>query len=137
MKQASVFLDGKFVGFVDNGHKLVDELRKMRRGGGLNNGVNAAYFHKTNEVFVNSDEGRARRPLLVVKQGKPLLTAELSEKLKNGEMHWKDLLEKGIVEFLDAEEEENAFVALNTETLTSEHTHLEIDPLMILGFASS
>src|SRR3989338_8305198 len=137
MKQASVFLDGKFVGFVDSGGKLVEEIRKMRRSGEMNSEVNVAFFSKTNEVFVNSDEGRVRRPLIVVKNGKGLLTDEHQEKLKKGEWRWKDLIDNGVVEFLDAEEEENAFVALKPETLTPDHTHLEIDHLMILGFASS
>ena len=75
--------------------------------------------------------------MLVARHGKPLLTQEHVEKLKKGELRWRQLVEQGLVEFLDAEEEENCFVALNEKTLTPEHTHLEISPAMILGFASS
>ncbi|MEM4254892.1 MAG: DNA-directed RNA polymerase subunit B [Candidatus Norongarragalinales archaeon] len=137
MKHAGVFVDGKFVGFAENGEKLARELREMRRAGDVHSQINIAFYAKTNEVFINTDEGRVRRPLIVVKNGKPLLSKEQADKLEKGELHWKNLVEQGLIEFLDAEEEENAFVALKPEDVTPDHTHLEIDHSMILGFASS
>jgi len=137
VKQASVFLNGKFLGFADNGAKLAREVRDMRRKGELDGEVNVAYYYKTREVFVNTDEGRARRPLIIVKNGKSMLTKEHVEKLKKGELHWKQLVGQGSIEFLDAEEEENAFVALSESAVTPDHTHLEISPSMILGYASA
>lgn len=135
--KSSVFLNGRFVGFHDNGDKLVEELRDRRREGEVDSQMNITYYNKTNEVFINTDEGRARRPLIVVRKGKPLLTEEHLEKLKRGEMHWKELVEKGIIEYLDAEEEENTLVAMYDDEVTPEHTHMEIDPTGILGYAST
>ncbi|MFH0922727.1 MAG: DNA-directed RNA polymerase subunit B [Candidatus Micrarchaeota archaeon] len=135
--KASVFLNGRFVGFHDNGGKLVGEMRDQRRKGDLASDLNVAYYERTNEVFINTDEGRARRPLIVVKNGKPLLTQELADRLKRRELTWNELVESGVIEYLDAEEEENTFVALNLEALNEKHTHLEIDPVMILGYASA
>ena len=39
--------------------------------------------------------------------------------IEQGELKWKDLIEKGIIEYLDAAEEENALVALNEESINS------------------
>lgn len=135
--KTSVFLNGRLIGFCDNGEKFAKELRDLRRDGSLSSQANFSFNTKTNEVFVNTDDGRARRPLVVVKNGKSLFTQDLQEKVKRGETAWHDLVSKGVIEYLDAEEEENAFVALDEDSLDEKHTHLEIDPSAILGYASS
>jgi len=62
--------------------------------------------------------------------------------LKNGKMVWEDLIDKGVIEYIDAEEEENCLIALNTDYLTEKkkthsYSHMEVDPLTILGVATS
>jgi DNA-directed RNA polymerase subunit B' len=133
----SIFLDGKFIGETNEPEKLVEEIRKKRRMGLISYQVNVAYHPHLNEVKILTDSGRVRRPLIIVEDGKPKLTQEHIEKLRKGEMTWGDLLKNGIVEYLDSEEEENAYIALNENELTPEHTHLEIDPSIIFGLSAS
>ncbi|MDD1764606.1 MAG: hypothetical protein LUQ46_01160, partial [Candidatus Methanomethyliaceae archaeon] len=78
-----------------------------------------------------------RRPLIIVDGGYPRLTKEHVEKLVTGEWIWNDLVLQGIVEYLDAEEEENAYIALDTKDLNKERTHMEIVPSTILGISAS
>ncbi len=140
MEKTSVYINGRFVGFCEDGQKLAREIREKRRQGQLDFQVNVAFYPNTLEVFINSDEGRTRRPLIVVKNNKSMLTPEHIEKVNKGECKWSDLVKQGVLEYLDAEEEENALVALTPSDLKSEvmqFTHLEIDPAAILGFASS
>ncbi len=140
MDKSSVYINGRFMGFNENGERMAKELREKRRQGQLDPQVNVAFYSTTGEVFINTDEGRSRRPLIVVKGNKPMFTQEHLQKVKSGELSWAALVKQGAIEYLDAEEEENTFIALTSESLQNTervYTHLEIDPAAILGFASS
>ncbi len=135
--KATVFLNGRFVGFHENGERLAKEIREKRRTGELPYSINVSFYSKTGEVFINSDKGRPVRPLIVVKNQKSTYTEAIEEKVKSGSTHWFELVKSGIIEYLDAEEEENAYVANSQKDITERTTHLEIDPLGILGYASA
>ncbi len=133
MKEAKVYVNGRLLGFHPNPKKLVEEIRKRRRSGQIPWTISVTYYENTNEVYIYTDAGRLVRPLIVVKNGKPLLTEEHLKQLREGRLTWDQLVKQGIIEYLDAEEEENAYIASSPEELTEEHTHLEIHPSLVLG----
>ncbi len=137
MRQSRVFVDGALIGLVDNPRDLVSRLREMRRCGRISSEINISYKEFNNDVIVHTDRGRARRPLIVVRKGLPGVTEEDIERLRNGEITFDDLVQKGAIEFVDAEEEEDLLIAINEKDLTPEHTHLEIDPSLILGIGAA
>ncbi len=134
---ARVFVDGALIGTVKDPAKLAGDVRRMRRAGELSPQVNVTHYSKTGEVIVNASMGRARRLLMAVESGKPLLTERHMADLQAGRITADELAAKGVLEFLDAEEEENAYIAIREEDLTPEHTHLEMDPSLILGICAS
>ncbi|MGZ4846177.1 MAG: DNA-directed RNA polymerase subunit B [Halobacteriota archaeon] len=136
MTEARIYLDGALKGTHSNPKQFVDQFRTKRRRGELPHLINIAYHEDTNEININTDSGRARRPLIIVESGAPLISEEHILKLEQGEFSFDDLIENGLIEYIDAEEEENIYVAVAPEDLTSEHTHLEIDPSLILGIAT-
>ncbi len=136
MSEARIYIDGALKGTHDNPRGFIDEFRAKRRRGELPHLINVAYHEDTNEININTDSGRARRPLIIVQDGSPLITEEHIQKLESGELSFNDLVVDGLVEYIDAEEEENIYVAVDSQDLTSEHTHLEIDPSLILGIAT-
>ncbi|GAG06331.1 unnamed protein product, partial [marine sediment metagenome] len=107
------------------------------KSGALPNVLNVYHNEGLDEIVINLGYGRARRPLIIVDDGKPRLTNEHVDKLRRNELDWDDLIKEGIIEYLDAAEEENSLVALNEEDITNEHTHLEIAPIAILGLTTS
>lgn len=134
---AEVYLNSKFVGMVDDPLFFIDGIKDLRREGVLSEQVNVYYDREAQEVQVLADEGRARRPLIVIKEGKSLLTEKHLKQLTDGEITWADLVRQGVIEYLDAAEEENALVAYSEEELASEHTHVEVTPGTISGITTA
>ncbi|MBO4348141.1 MAG: DNA-directed RNA polymerase subunit B [Candidatus Methanomethylophilaceae archaeon] len=184
-----VFVNGDLCGMHSNARKLVDDIRDRRRCGLISGQVNIRYDEDMNEVIINCDEGRLRRPLLIVKNGKLSLTRKHIERIReslgsagsdSSKIRWDDLFREGIVEWIDAEEEEDTLIlvspydvprrcpscghALSPEDadwmnpgkgsdailkckwcggefevpskFDVKYTHMELDPMIILGVAS-
>ncbi|MBN1503257.1 DNA-directed RNA polymerase subunit B [Candidatus Woesearchaeota archaeon] len=134
---SEVFLNGKFIGTTDNPKSFVDNLIEHRRKGKIHYSINILYDTILNQVHIESSKGRAVRPLIVVKNSKPLLTDKHLEQLEKSEITFSDLVAQGVIEYLDAMEEENALVAFFENEITEKHTHLEILPLVMLGLCTS
>jgi len=134
---AEVYLNSKFVGTVDNPIEFAQKIREERRRGSISEKLNVYYKEQSNEVQLESSKGRSRRPLIIVKDGVPLLTEKHIKQLEKNEISWSDLVKQGIIEYLDAAEEENTLVAFFESELSPEHTHLEITPLAMLGYCAS
>ncbi|KAG6334311.1 hypothetical protein ID866_4776 [Astraeus odoratus] len=80
-----------------------------------------------------SDGGRICRPLIIVENGYPKVTSEHTRQLKAGTLTFDDFLHKGLVEYLDVNEENDSHVALYESNIVPTTTHLEIEPFTILG----
>ncbi|MEM5804760.1 MAG: DNA-directed RNA polymerase subunit B [Candidatus Aenigmatarchaeota archaeon] len=132
----AVLLDGTEVGRAEN-TEVVDIIRKKRRADLIQNSINVSYYPDINEIRINTDSGRVRRPLVIVEAGRPKLTEEHIRKLESGELKWSGLVKAGVIEYLDAEEEDNALVALTERDIVPETTHLELAPLVIMGVSAS
>ncbi len=136
MNKTRIFLNGELIGSHDSPREFAAELRKKRRHGELKKQVNIIFYEDTNEIYINSDQGRARRPAIIVENGASLVTKGHIDRLKNKEITFDSLVKDGLIEYLDAEEEENAFIAIDEKDITKKHTHLEIDPALILGICT-
>ena len=134
---AMIFVDGALIGKVEDPVKFTKDLRQMRRNNRISHEVNVSYKSYSNEIIINTDSGRARRPLIVVENGIPLVTDEDIEKLKSKVYDFSSLVDAGKIEFIDADEEDDLYIAIFEDELTPEHTHLEIDPSLILGIGAA
>ena len=79
--EAKIYINGRVVGSVKDGRSFAQEVRKNRRQGILSGEVNVSYAKKRNEVHILTDRGRARKPYLVIEDGKSKCTEELKKKL--------------------------------------------------------
>lgn len=131
-----IYLNGRLIGQHPKPEQLVEKLRSIRREGQIQYQTSISYRDENNEVQIYTDKGRVLRPIIIVKNGKPLLTEKHVKSLKEGKITWKDLIDEGVIEYIDAEEEENAYIAVRERKLTKKHTHLEVSPSLILGISS-
>jgi DNA-directed RNA polymerase subunit B len=132
-----IFVEGYLLGYTTSPEVLVDTFREMRRKGEISGEANIVFYKNYNEIYVNADEGRIRRPLIVVEGGKPQLKQRYIRNIRQDRWAWSDLIREGIIEYLDSDEEENAFIAIEQEAITPTHSHMEICPYTILGVGAS
>ncbi|KAG7740569.1 hypothetical protein KL930_003851 [Ogataea haglerorum] len=188
-----VFLNGNWVGTHRDPAMLVETMRQLRRSGTISPEVSLIRDIREREFKIFTDAGRIYRPLFIVDndpdsehKGELKLTKEHCRKILEREVEeivqdeefddegqplgpvqrvfgWDSLLSNGIIEYLDAEEEETVLIAMSPEDLISSasaevqkaerdldpakriknvvkahsFTHCEIHPSMILGVAAS
>ena len=132
-----VYLNGRYLGTVENAEDFVKQIKTERRKGIITTNLNIYHDAEIDEIKIYASKGRVRRPLIVVKDGVPLLTEKHIKQMENQEIKWQDLIDQGIIEYLDAAEEENCYMAFFEKDITPEHTHLEVSPLAMLGLTSS
>ncbi|MCI4339532.1 MAG: DNA-directed RNA polymerase subunit B'', partial [Thermoplasmata archaeon] len=184
-RAARVYVNGNLIGLHSQPLDLVRDIRERRRTRTLSSTledktyeINVRYDAEMNEVIVHCDAGRLRRPLVVVRNGVPRATRTDLDELARGTRSFTDLIREGKIEWLDAEEEEDSFIAVEpfvspdrcpnceralsrgdvrwvsmgdkrdqamvecahcktefptVSLITERHTHLEIDPNLILG----
>ncbi len=132
-----VFFNGAYIGGIEDYNKFISEVRNKRRVQLIPGEISIRYNDELKQIVIFSDTGRVLRPLVIVDNGILRLSEEHIERLKNGEMRWDDLIKHGIIEYIDASEEENAFIALNKNEISKENTHVEVDSIAFLGPVTS
>jgi len=136
-----VFVDGKLIGFHKDGEKLAYSLRELRRSSKLHPHIGISIHqpeeeNATKRLYVNCNAGRVLRPLIIIKDGKSTFSPDLLDKITKKLVSWTDLIRMGVIELVDANEEENCFITFE-EKHVKKHTHLEIFPSAILGAGAS
>jgi len=136
-----VFVDGKLIGYHKDGEKLANSLRELRRSNKINSHVGISIHipeqeGATKRLYVNCNAGRVLRSLIIVKDGKSTLTPDLLDKITKKLVSWNDLVRMGVLELVDANEEENCFITFDDKHV-KKHTHTEIFPSAILGAGAS
>ena len=143
-----VFLNGKWVGMHADPTMLCETLRDLRRKREIDAEVAIVRDLMNNEVRIFTDAGRASRPLYIVNSRSQTLAMKrhhISKLLgmSGGEYGWTQLIEDGLVEYIDSEEEETCMISMfvadlqNLKSYCHTYTHCEIHPSLILGVCAS
>lgn len=128
-----VFVNGTPVALTSRPGGFLTAFRKFRRMGRISEFISVHINHDHRAVHIATDEGRICRPLIIVENGKSKVTARYLKALQKGSLDFDDFLSRGLVEYVDVNEENDANIAVYERDIASNTTHLEIEPFTILG----
>eukprot|EP00929_Paragymnodinium_shiwhaense_P118575 TRINITY_DN90492_c0_g1_i1.p1 TRINITY_DN90492_c0_g1~~TRINITY_DN90492_c0_g1_i1.p1 ORF type:complete len:1191 (-),score=260.04 TRINITY_DN90492_c0_g1_i1:192-3764(-) len=136
-----VFLNGTLLGVHRRPKKLISNLQALRRSGRIGEFVSCYEHESQNAVMIASDGGRLCRPLIIVQDGKSRFVPEvhvplLTKPKSDGGWGFADFLKRGVIEWLDVNEENNTLIAFSEKDIMPETTHMEIHPITLLGVVS-
>ena len=144
-----VFLNGAWVGISHNPLDLYKLLKEKKSKGLINIYTSIVFDYKYKEIIICNDAGRLVRPLLKVRNNNILLTKNIIDNLKSGDLDWVDLLtdckiDNTIIEYIDPREQNSSLIAMNIKELHKSdsnfiynYTHCEIHPSTIFGILAS
>ena len=131
LKYCQVFINGTYEGSTKDSDRLVKTVLHGRRTGQFPKDMSIS--KKRNQVQISTTSGRICRPLLIVEDGKCVY-----QRISNADnMSFEQLMQEGVIEYLDCEEEDTAYVSFYLKDLTKEHTHCEISNAMIMGLCAA
>lgn len=136
-----VILNGNLLGLHRRPRQFMSNLQHLRRFGHVGEFVSIYEHDVWRAIFITSDGGRLCRPLIIVKDGNPRFVPKkhvplLMQDPSKGGWTFRDFLSNGVVEWVDVNEENNLLIALRPEDIQEATTHLEIEPISILGLVS-
>ena len=150
--KSKIFINGSWVGITNNPEVIMKLLVRQRREACISKEISIVNNFMNKEIRIYTDSGRSLRPLFVVEKYKNennetssrlKITKQDIRDLTDQKMKFDDLVDNGVIEFLDVEEEESSMIAMKiTDLVNNRHycttyTHCEIHPAMILGVAAS
>ncbi|KAI0289642.1 beta and beta-prime subunits of DNA dependent RNA-polymerase [Russula brevipes] len=128
-----VQVNGTIIGLTRFPTRFVHNFRRLRRAGRVSEFVSIYINHHHRTVNIACDGGRICRPMIIVDGGESSVTGRHTELLKQGALEFDDFLRKGLVEYLDVNEENDSYIALYEPDIVPTTTHLEIEPFTLLG----
>lgn len=176
-KCSKIFVNGKWVGIIEEPLNFVNKMKLYRRNGIIPIYTSISFDYRRKIVNIYTDSGRLTRPIYYIDNNKISYERKaIIDKLIDGTAKWENIVSgfktksdqsynfksntlyelntlyddlnpndessfdtllemKSIVDFIDTSEEENAYIALKLDDKSGSkyHTHLEIEPSLLLG----
>jgi DNA-directed RNA polymerase II subunit RPB2 len=117
----SITLNGVIIGYTETPYEIVQSLRNAKHSMRLHPHTSIAWYTLLNSILIETDGGRFVRPVFRVGASYPPTGAPWNEWVKT------------CIEYIDASETETLRIASSKDEVTSDHTHHEIHPSLILG----
>ena len=121
--QTRVFLNGLLYGYIskNKAKRFALAIRELRRFQKIHRSVSVCFCEDFG-IRIRCDPGRLIRPLLLVSRMDKIGTCR----------DFDELEQRGIIDFVSSEEENELYVAVHPEDITT-HTHCELHPSLFLS----
>ena len=151
-ERCKIFINGSWIGITEKPELIMEKLMNQRRRGIISKEISIVNNFVNKEIRIYTDSGRTQRPLFIVesyknKNNEDALRLKITKKnirdKEDDKIDFDSLIDNGIIEYLDVEEEESSMIAMKIDDLVSHrdycftYTHCEIHPAMILGVSAS
>lgn len=158
-KFTNVILNGDILGYHKEPKNLFSILKNLKRRAIINIYTSISWNYQENNIYINSESGRAIRPTYIIDNDKFKNILRFSKEhilnILNNNINFSELFdlkssdinqEKSIIEFLDVEENNTSLVAINFKDLLKgfkdnmypkRYNYLELHPSLILGLCAS
>ncbi|KAH9997694.1 DNA-directed RNA polymerase II, subunit 2 [Russula compacta] len=124
-----VFVNGVWMGVHRDPTNLIETLKKLRRKDDVHPEVSIVRDIRERELRLYTDPGRVCRPLFIVEDQQLVLQKRHVRWLNQGttddgeEFKWQHLAKSGVIELLDAEEEETVMICMEPPELEMARLH--------------
>lgn len=145
-----IFVNGSWIGIHRDPEHLMSTVKRWRKETKIMaTEMSVVRDFENREIRIRTDAGRISRPVMIVENNRLLIKkrhVDLLKDRKHNNYVWKELLDGGVVEYVDSSETRNALIAISPADLRrnnkgsvyrSTYTHCEIHPSMILGVCAS
>ena len=121
-----VFVNGVWMGVHRDPANLVKTIKKLRRKDDISPEVSVVRDIRERELRLYTDAGRVCRPLFIVENQQLVIAKKHINQINEKSLKWDELIKGGLIELLDAEEEETVMICMTPEDL--DNSRNEIDP---------
>jgi len=162
----TVLLNGKIQGF-HRDDEIYHQIHSMKIKGMLSCFTGVYKNRKNREIYIWTDSGRKCRPVFIIRNklheelesvgfSRPIcetisgflgeshlevaMTESWLQDMENGKRTWNDAVREGLIEWIDAAEQENLLICVRPEHLNTDglpYTHAELSDAFIIGACSS
>jgi DNA-directed RNA polymerase II subunit RPB2 len=125
-----IFLNGILIALTIDRVNFIQELKKYKLDMILDENISFYLDVRDDEIHILCDEGRLIRPVFRVNENGKV-------NISRNETNWYNLLQKGIITYIDANETESSNIAIDYKCVNKKFDYCEIDNALALSVCSS
>ena len=146
-KNTIIYVNGDPYAYTNNPTEFHQLFLRLRRELHIAYDISICRSKDEHSITIRADAGRPIRPLFILKNNRLQMTSKHIQQIHDGTIDFDELLKTGIIEYIDAFEQEQSLIAMNLLTILEnankpkhkqlQYTHMELHPATMKGVGPS